>query len=292
MKLVFLGLAMSLYSFCLGADEILYFSTDYFEHGSITHNYTRSMLDKSIDWNPLAPLPFKISDAINQTKEDLKELKINGTGIYRLNEIGFERYKKTNKWTYEISLTRKSSSHSISLPYCLTNTPQKHFGKIISLDINAFNNINGTEEKESLRKPKNYIYLQKGDVRTGKDKLQYEYELHIHETEIYNTSSWDPNQEDIPLSIEQAYKASLKDISNKIPDTRNFILTGIAIKRFNNTENWYYLLRYDNYETNEYTCSLILFSAEPLQPDKIKKEDATVDRRKTETDSEYKDTGE
>ena len=54
--------------------------------------------------------------------------------------------------------------------------------------------------------------MQGGQEKIGNNKFKYDYELHIHEKELFESPYWNPDKEDIPLSMEKAYKASLKDI--------------------------------------------------------------------------------
>jgi hypothetical protein len=279
MKPILLILAISAYSFCSYCGEIIGGGSVNSKFGSISLDYTRSMLNNSCEWNPPESLPFKIADAITQARKDLKELNLKDTKSYKLSNITFSRHLKTNKWTYMIRLMKGRTYYDVALPYCLTKTPQKHYGKINSLDINVFNNLDSkTEEekdsleKEAMRKSQNYAYVQGGHETIGIDKFKYDYELHMHEKELFESPSWNPDKEDIPLSIGKAYKASLKDISNKMPDTHGFIIRNLSIVRFSNTDKWFYLFSYGNYETRDSISSFVLFSGEVLQPDKVFKE--------------------
>jgi len=245
------------------ADEILKNGMIQGLQVSLKYEYSKTMYDNSIDWKMESALPFKISEMINQSKLDLKELNINESEIFKLEEICFVRYLKTNRWTYYISLMNDALC-SITLPYCLTRTPQKHFGKIDSLDINAFNN---TLDKASTSK--NLAWIQKGNAKIANENVVYAYELHNHKDKIFQTPSWDPNNEDIPLTIKEACNERLKDLLNKNINISNFVITDISIKRYGNSDKWYFFLKYDNYDTGECICSLILFSGEALPPDQI-----------------------
>ncbi len=278
MKTILLILAISAYSFCLCADEILISGSVNSKFGSISYEYTKSILGNCYEWNPPESLPFKIADAIAQAREDLKALNLKDTESYKLRDISFSRHFKTNKWTYIIRLMKGRTYYDVALPYCLTRTPEKYYGKIISQDIKVLNDIDSkiegekdSLEKEALRKSQNYIYVQAGHKTIGNNKLEYDYELHTHEKELLESPSWNPDNEDIPLSMEKVYKASLKDISEKIPDPHNFIISNVSVVRFSNTDKWYYFFDYKNHETRESISSFVLFSGEVLLPDKVYK---------------------
>ena len=278
MNPILLILAIAAYSFCVCADEILISGSVNSKFGSISYEYTKSILGNCYEWNPPESLLFKIADAITQAREDLKALNLNDTERYKLRDISFSRHFKTNKWTYMIRLMKGRTYYDVALPYCLTRTPEKYYGKIISQDIKVLNDIDSkiekekdSLEKEALRKSKNYIYVQGGHEIIGNNKLEYDYELHMHEKELFESPSWNPDKEDIPLSMEKAYKASLKDISEKILDTHNFIISDVSVVRFSNTDKWYYFFDYRNHETNDSISSFVLFSGEVLQPDKVYK---------------------